>query len=481
MTKRTMALAVAALFLAATAAACDTASSDGGGGGGTSDSTGGGADASSGGGDTTTGAGADDASTGGAMQDDASTGSGDGAGDASAGGGSGGTGGGEDEGSMGGGGADEDASTGGGEDPDDTSMGGPDDAGGGLTEDPAPTDGCLAGAFLDVSLAPGPGAGYPAPFVEATCAGDTMTVKANSIPHYTFVQVTPNALVAQDRTYDLPIDPQVADQPTEIPLLGYVGVAVNGCPFFGPNEGAQPSDSAFGDPVYNGITDDCLGHTANEYHFHALTVQCLGATSLVAEPWTNPTVPGDEPSPIVGFAADGFPIYGKHGCEDAECTAVIEYQSSWEQIADPTKDAWDSYAYVEKSGVEFLDECNGHFGPQGDYHYHSTEGFPYILGCFTGTPVGTAGAGGGDPGGGGPGGGGPGGGPTACTVDLDCANACADGYECGCETTPMGDKVCVASCDASGGCPEGFTCNQGDLCIPAGGPPGGGPGGGGPP
>ncbi len=34
-----------------------------------------------------------------------------------------------------------------------------------------------------------------------------------------------------------------------------------------------------------------------------------------------------------------------------------------------------------------LDECNGQVGPEGDYHYHATETFPYILGCYNGAPT----------------------------------------------------------------------------------------------
>ena len=46
--------------------------------------------------------------------------------------------------------------------------------------------------------------------------------------------------------------------------------------------------------------------------------------------------------------------------------------------------AWDSHRYVEKEGVEWLDECNGRIGPDGTYRYHATLTFPYILGCYHG-------------------------------------------------------------------------------------------------
>jgi hypothetical protein len=47
-----------------------------------------------------------------------------------------------------------------------------------------------------------------------------------------------------------------------------------------------------------------------------------------------------------------------------------------------------------------LDPCNGRVGPDGVYRYHATTTFPYVLGCYRGTPSDSAGAG--DPGGGGP-------------------------------------------------------------------------------
>ncbi len=265
--------------------------------------------------------------------------------------------------------------------------------------DPPDDDGCPDEHFLDVSQSEGPGAGYPDPELSVTCTDDELVVASNGMPNYTFVAMTPNALTEQDHQWTIPLQPEIADSVTEIPLLGTVGFAVNGLPFYGPNEAAFPDP--YGDPVYNGIMDDCLGHTGGtgDYHYHAMLVACLSGD-----------VPEGEPSPIVGFALDGFPIYGPMVCVDAACTQMVELQSAWETLGDPTTYAWDANEYVEKADAVYLDECNGHVGPNGDYHYHATNSFPYLLGCYTGTP--SADAGGGDPtgGGGGPPGGGPGGG-----------------------------------------------------------------------
>ena len=236
---------------------------------------------------------------------------------------------------------------------------------------------CLADAFLDVSEAPGAGPAYPRPHVEATCEGDELVVRANGIPHYEFVQVTPNPLLERNNEFRLPAKPSLADKPVPIPLLGGIGVAVNGIVIFGPNEGPVPAEEQFGDPVFNAIMDACMGHTAQEYHYHAMVQRCL---SLGAK--------DGDPSPILGFGYDGIPIRGPWGCIDADCNKVVRHRSSWEKVREPHQDAWDAYEYVEKDGPEYLDACNGHAHDDGDYHYHVTETWPYILGCYSGTPTG---------------------------------------------------------------------------------------------
>ena len=237
---------------------------------------------------------------------------------------------------------------------------------------------CLADAFLDVSDAPGAGPPYPRPRVEAACEGEHLVIRSNGIPHYEFVQVTPNPLVEQDHEYRLPVEPRMLEEPVPIPLLGGIGVAVNGIPMFGPNEGPVPVEEQFGDPVFNAIMDTCMGHTAGEYHYHAMVQRCLSTG-----------VKDGDPSPILGFGYDGIPIRGPWGCADAECTEVLRHRSSWEKVREPHQDAWDAYDYVEKDGAEYLDACNGHShtGQDDDYHYHITETWPYILGCFAGEPV----------------------------------------------------------------------------------------------
>jgi hypothetical protein len=236
-------------------------------------------------------------------------------------------------------------------------------------------DMCPTEQFPAVSPAPENGA-YPDPTLNVYCEGDEVFVESNGIPAYEFVALTPNPLGEQDWAWHFPRYPEVAGQITEIPLLGSVGTAVNGLPFYGPNEGPFPDP--FGDPVYNGIVDFCGGHTGptEDYHYHTMLVDCLTAG-----------VGPDEPDPVVGYAFDGFPIYGTRGCVDADCTQIVEYITGWVETGDPTTYAWDNHEYQGGDDPRILDQCNGHVGPDGDYHYHVTDGFPHIIGCYAGTPT----------------------------------------------------------------------------------------------
>lgn len=235
---------------------------------------------------------------------------------------------------------------------------------------------CPTDAFLDLSQFDGAGRGYPSPRLEVACEDDTLVISSNAIPHYEFVPITPNPLVPLERDYRIPLRPKLAEKPSPLPLLGPSGVAINGIPLFGPNEGPAPYPG-YGDPIYNDIMDDCMGHTARQYHYHALVEACLQAGSREGGP-----------SPVLAFAADGFPVYGPFGCNDADCSEVIEFKSSWDRVGDPRHDTWDAYRFTPKSGTEYLDRCNGHSGDdqEGAYHYHATATWPYIMGCFSGAP-----------------------------------------------------------------------------------------------
>lgn len=326
-------------------------------------------------------------------------------------------------------------------------------------------------SMLDVSKAPGAGDGYAKPTLTASCTATSFVVESNGMPTYTFVQTTPNPLKEQMDHWEIPLTPVAAAATTAVPLLGVAGFAVNGMPFFGPNEAAQPASEAFGDPVFNGLMDPCQGHTANEYHYHSLSVKCLNASGLVAKPWMNADPPATEASPIIAWALDGYPVYGSQECADGACSKVVVMQSGYAKTGDPTTYAWKAYTWAAHAGdATYLDACNGHTGPKGDYHYHATSGFPYVIGCYHGTPAATGMMMGTGSGGSTSSTGTGMMGPKVCTAAADCVGACPPGsVGCTCATTPMGMN-CVPTCTKDADCPAGMmgqtlTCKAG-VCSP---------------
>jgi len=97
--------------------------------------------------------------------------------------------------------------------------------------------------------------------------------------------------------------------------------------------------------------DSCCGHPQQTgvYHYHKYP-------TCVRSPFKDDS---KQHSPIIGFAFDGFPIYGP-------------YES-------------DGVMAMKLEGGGALDACNGHTDEKRGYHYHVTPGrFPYILGGYAG-------------------------------------------------------------------------------------------------
>ncbi len=154
----------------------------------------------------------------------------------------------------------------------------------------------------------------------------------------------PNSIRAQRLSYALPTNPEIANKPGCLPM-GTIGIALSGSVFF------NALDADKRDAVANEILDACEGHPQQhgQYHYHHNS------------PCFNQGIEGEH-SPLLGYALDGFGIYGARG-EDGKIITNNE-----------------------------LDECHGHTGSALDrlgdriteYHYHINNEFPYTLGCFKG-------------------------------------------------------------------------------------------------
>ncbi len=158
----------------------------------------------------------------------------------------------------------------------------------------------------------------------------------------------PNSIRSQSIYYSLPRHPKRASSPGCL-SGGPIGIARNGVAIF------NALDATDRDAVAHEVQDRCGGHPQQQglYHYHGIP-SCL----------TKKDSPKRH-SRLVGFALDGFPIYGPRG--------------GGGKLLDD----------------ENLDACHGHTGKvwldgrwQRIYHYHATLEYPYTLGCYRGTPQG---------------------------------------------------------------------------------------------
>ncbi len=169
------------------------------------------------------------------------------------------------------------------------------------------------------------------------------------------VDRNPNTISAQSIALKLAAKPKRLKRPQC--TGGEVGIATNGVAIF------NAVDAEGRDAVAHEVQDSCSGHPQGSgvYHYHGLPACLAGAT-------------GNAHSKQIGWAYDGFPIYGPLG---------------------------ERGVYMSNAK---LDACHGHthsINYQGEkqklFHYHANFEFPYTLGCYRGKAVQPTPAGGGAP------------------------------------------------------------------------------------
>jgi hypothetical protein len=186
-----------------------------------------------------------------------------------------------------------------------------------------------------------------------------MTVHARNLPNHPTGQFPgkwgpggwdPAYIQAQSATYRIPLNPRPNPRAAAMDKtnsnralpMGPIGIATNGVVFFNPfdADGEDATD----------LMDRCCGHPGpgNLYHYHKYPV-------CVKSPFVDQ---GEEHSPLIGWAFDGFPIYGPY-----EAKRLM----AKDDIAHP------------------LNAFNLHQDDLRGWHYHVTPGkFPYLLGGYYG-------------------------------------------------------------------------------------------------
>jgi len=276
---------------------------------------------------------------------------------------------------------------------------------------------------------------------------DYSYVTTQGIPSYPtgpFQDGNPSQATSQNKILQIPLNPQVnsSSDPT---IGGNIGVFINGVSLFDYRDGVawnSATNSLCGGPgnppcpggpmaTMDWNRDaipaemegfDCSkGHPAmGNYHHH----QNPSAFKLDLEVVSNIcnlydadglyVINENQHSPLIGFAYDGFPIYGSYGFKNSDGTGGIERIKSSYQLRDiasrtehadgtnvddgPDVDETyflgffrEDYEFIDYSQPDYLDSHNGRFCitpeyPDGIYAYFATvdenwnSAYPYVVG-----------------------------------------------------------------------------------------------------
>ena len=244
-----------------------------------------------------------------------------------------------------------------------------------------------------------------------TCAGATRSLVGNGIPNHTTGAFpgfgNPNTISVQTVTFSTKTNPTQTAATTNRGVPGY---ALNSVKFDPGTAGTCPGAitaasqcnlangtdvwriEALGQTAFNFGVDVNNAHVqpTGEYHYHGVPTGLL----------TNDGNSGQKMT-LVGWASDGFPIYGRYGhtvpTDASSPLRVMKGSYVLDATPDPGRPSisiapmgsfTSDWNYSAGSGD--LDNCNGRFDvtpefPKGIYHYYITDTYPYIQRCLRGS------------------------------------------------------------------------------------------------
>lgn len=244
-----------------------------------------------------------------------------------------------------------------------------------------------------------------------SCTGTQRKLAANGLPDHavgTFPNAdNPNTIAAQTIAVAVPVTPTATSVVTpRVGAMDKPGIALNGI-VFDPGTagtcnnagncqqgGATVGDwslEALGQTAFKWGTDTSNAHVQPNgmYHYHGVPEGLL--TKLGN---------GNKAMTLIGWAADGFPIYARYGYTTAtdasSAVKVVTASYRLKTAPDANRPATTLYAmgtftqdYEYVPGAGDLDECNGRTGvtpefPKGTYHYYATDSFPQLQRCVKG-------------------------------------------------------------------------------------------------
>jgi hypothetical protein len=242
--------------------------------------------------------------------------------------------------------------------------------------------------------------------VVITATDDSCSLASNGIPNHDFNDssahfATPVSEI--DSVFEISRNPLLAAKATLLSQRTYDAVMLNGvvldllsagCYRPGSNMADANGNVAIGCSVNDNWLLDPLGYTDRfGADLHSAHTQPDGRYHYHGNPnamFSDSASPGV--SPVIGFTADGFPIYGSYFFDAASKTirkAVSGYtlrKGTRDSSTGPggTYNGWyiDDYEFTNAGD---LDVCNG-MTVDGQYGYYVTDSYPWVLGCISGTP-----------------------------------------------------------------------------------------------
>ncbi len=248
--------------------------------------------------------------------------------------------------------------------------------------------------------------------VQIKRSSQSFTIKSNGIPAHKVGAFpnrgNPHSIRVQSYSFKFPPKPVMnkVAKPT-VNSSGFgppskpFGIAVNGiifdpgtAEFWNGDRKLGWNYEALGGAVPLGV-DENYAHVqpTGAYHYHGLPKLLMKSTGMKSS----------KHSPLIGWAADGFPIYALYAYKDPKKqSSIIKVKSSYrlkkgKRPSSPNGpggkyDGAFSVDYEYVKGLGDLDECNGRFTvtpefPKGTYAYFLTEEFPVIPRAFRGNPV----------------------------------------------------------------------------------------------
>ncbi len=244
-----------------------------------------------------------------------------------------------------------------------------------------------------------------------TCPDSSRDLIANGIPDHeigTFPNPdNPNTIVEQDVAASFTLDPVETSSATMLGgPAGVIAFMLNGVKV-DAGTGGSCDDSgqscSLGDPSGN-WSIEALGQTSFDFgtDFNNAHVQPDGTYHYhgVPEGFVDKRGGNAASVTLIGWAADGFPIYARYGYADPfdANSDIVTMQGSYDLVSEvpdsrpstedyPLGTFTQDWIFVEGAGD--LDECNGRFGvtpdfPEGIYHYYATDTYPYFQRCVKG-------------------------------------------------------------------------------------------------